>query len=389
MEDKRLCYSDLVAELEQLYAAKEQQENLVKTKRDEFSQLSSYLNSWTINNHFPVLEKELNELIAHWSESASLEQLQKTLADYYKKIKKTDQETDSIKILHQILQQKPDRHGCKIVTDALSAFLQRLPTISLDKLDKINNDNFPKIHAKIEEVLEGFDNENTKVKRNQQKAKELKRWINECDSYVDRFNLRSLCALALKVVEHVLNSPDMKNPEADKEQLVQAKLQLDQCIDKFKKEDAAYQALLQSLNNNKVYFWSEDYDMLEADLSKGAFHNMKTVAELQNQYDSIKNKKKNELDQSLLKYSQKIKNHFSNEINDLYVDFCSKRALYDLISKMDRQKAEDNKKLFFLILKILGCIVGVLVIVGLVTAFPWILLIPIVIAALYFFFRKR
>ena len=112
------------------------------------------------------MEGEINKIIGSWNCTTPLESLKKQIGGHMDKIACVDKEIGKVKAMQQSLQQHPDRHNCKNVTNKIDIFLQNVNSISLSQLDKVCNEIIPKIHMMAKDVLDGFAEENKKVAQN-------------------------------------------------------------------------------------------------------------------------------------------------------------------------------------------------------------------------------
>lgn len=387
----KMNYEAISKEVRELYEGIEAFKKKRNSIAENFKVLSEYIGHYQFTNSFPVLEKEINETIGKWTVSEPLDKLRLQLDGYFSKIAFIDQEIGKIETLQQKLLQHPDRHKRKAVTDKIIIFLQNANKASLSQLDRICNETIPNIHKMIEVVLLGFSEEDDNVEKNKKAARHLKKRIDGYRQYVDRFNLRQICAEANRVAEQVLQSPNMVNPESDAAKLKQVNHSLDQCMAQFKAEDKLYDDIKETLRENRMSVWLEDYDALMSVLGKGAFYEDTPASQLQARYDSFIGVKNKNITNALNVFSHKYQLYFSNEIKSLRAKAHYKSELHDLIYKMNRKVEDDKKALYFKIAKIVGiiaAIIAIAVIVWNTRPISFFVIGAIVILILYMIFKK-
>lgn len=361
----------------------------VTTKGAEFKQLSSYLQGWKFQNPFPVIESDINGMIGKWQHDAPLNQLSTKLSDYYSKIEHVDKVLQDLKKHLQKLKNNPDRHNCKAAIDKITLFQQKVHDIPLSQIDAICKEIIPKLYSMIDSVYSGFNDEEEKVKKNQETAKKLNSLIDSYDGYVDRFNLRQLSEKCRMLTAQVLKNPNKADPDADTTRLQKASQALDNCMDQFKLENERYRTIFRALNDNRKDIWIDDYDMLAVILEKDAYHDVTSSDHIQKQYDGIVGLKKSEINQAISTYSQKYKDYFSDEIQKLRDGLYGRKDLRSLIAKIDRKVAEDKKQLMMKILKYSGIAIAVgLAIWAIFIWWQWILVIVIVLGLIAYFLDR-
>ena len=355
---------------------------------DSFNSFCVYLANKKYMHPFPTIEKEINDIISRWNVSEPLDKLRLQLDGYFGKIAFIDQEIAKIEIIQQKLLQHPDRHNRKAVTDKITVFLQNVNNVSLSQLDKICNVIIPNIHKMTEAVLLGFSEEDNNVENNKKYARNLKTRIDGYGKYVDRFNLRQICAEASRVAEQVLRTPNMVIPNTDTIKLKQVSQSLDQCIAQFKAEQKKYDYLKQLLSDNLCYIWIDDSDPLMKELESGAYFNATPVTQLQVQYDKVIGLKEKEISQAMSSFSAKILSYFSNDIRALRESQHYRQDLRNLISRMNCKVEEDRKRFIIRVIKYIGIVIAACILIWVVIAiiipwvsknWPWILLGVVVI----------
>lgn len=381
-------YESISNEITSLYDNVEAFKNRRVSTAEGFKSFSASLANLRINHPFPEMEKEINEAIGRWNVSEPLDKLKIQLDGYFGKIACIDQEIAKIVTLQQKLLQHPDRHNRKAVTDKITVFLQNVNNVSLSQLDKICNEVIPNIHKMIEAVLLGFSEEDNNVENNKKGARNLKTRIDGYGKYVDRFNLRQICAEASRVAEQVLQTPNMANPNTDAIKLKQVSQSLDQCIAQFKAEQKKYDDLKQLLSDNLYYIWIDESDPLMKELDSGAYFNATPVTQLQAQYDKVIGLKEKEISQAMSSFSAKILSYFSNDIRELRESQHYRQDLRNLISRMNCKVEEERKRFIIQVIKYIGIAIAACILIWVVFAiiipwvsknWPWILLGAVVI----------
>ena len=386
--NNKSSYDVLVDRIEQFYSSKKRLKNVVNRKKEEFNLLKEHVSDWNFKCAFPVLEAEVNSVLQKWPPGDPIGKLIDMLDVYKAKIGKIDKAIVDIKGEQQALLQLPDRHKRKEVTDKVAIFLNNVPNIKLEAIDKVNDNIIPQVHSMIEGVKGAFSRENSDVDKNQQDARKLKKLISTYDGYVDRFDLRRLCSEGVTLADQVLKTPNQVHPEVDKDKLEKVKKQLAQCIQKFEAEDNSFKDLLASLECEYTSIWEEDYTTLEETLKKGAFHEPTPSSLLRSHFETAKKTKHRDIDHAILKYSKKIRDFFSNDIKNLHDEYHSRNDLRNLIAKMDRKVAEDKKKLYILIAEIVA-VIAVLVTITVLGIWIHVLIGLVIIGVIagYFYFK--
>lgn len=340
---------------------------------NEVKAFSEYLANHHFSHSFPTIEKEVNDIIGQW-QSDSFDLLKAQLDGHFNNLAFLDKEIDKIKALQLSLEKYPDRHDRKNLTDNINTFLQLATKISLSKLDNVCNKAIPEIHRRADLVINAFNQENDQVNKNKQSALELKKRIGKCEQYVDRFNLRQICAEGKKATEQVLQMPNVINPDIDEAKLKKAAQSLNQCLAKFNAENKLFNTIKHDMANNRECFWPDEYDELMIKLEKGAFYQKESASQLQAQYNSLLPIKDSDITDAVSVFSQKIQTFFSSDIGELRYSIHQKKDLFDLINRMNQKVAEDKKKLIIKILKYSGIVIAIGILLALIIIYviPWV-----------------
>jgi len=364
MGNKKSHYDLLSGKIVQLYKNRSSLIQEVNTRKKEFEDLAGFLGSWHFNHSFPVLESDLNNKIANWREDTSLTEFQELLRGIQSKIKSLDAEIPLLKKAQEELLHKPDRHGSKQMADKMALFLKNVQTIGLGSLDEVNDRIIPTLHTRIKEIQKGFAVEGNKVKRNQAEAKKLYDRINKCGQYVDRFGLRALCKSIKATVDQVINTPNYAHLEDDAELLKKANSQLDHCMEKYQEEAKEFGKVHDMLKSHVGTIWAEDYEVLDKELEKGPFHTPVTSKELESRLTALLPVKEREINAALAKYSKKVKGFFSSQIQNLKNKHTSRQDLKELVNKMEKKIADEKKRILYMVLKIVGISIAVILIIA-------------------------
>lgn len=367
-------YEYISNEIRSLYDNVETFKNKRVSTVEGYKSFSASLANLKLNHPFPVMEKEINEIIGRWNVSEPLDKLRLQLDGYFSKIAFIDQEIGKIETLQQKLLQYPDRHNRKAVTDKINVFSQNVNKTSLSQLDKICNDVIPNVHKMIEAVFLGFSDEDNNVENNKKSALKLKTRIDGYVKYVDRFNLRQLCAEANRVAEQVLQTPNMANPNSDTIKLKQVSQSLDQCIAQFNAEQKKYDDLKQLLSDNLCYIWIDDSVQLKKELEGGACFNATPASQLKALYDKIVGVKEKEISQAMSGFSVKIRSYFSNDIRELRESQRDRQNFRNLIARMNRKAEEERKRFIIKAIKYIGIAIAIGILIWVIVAFviPWV-----------------
>ena len=367
-------YDSISKEIRSLYDNVETFKNWRVSTVESFKSFSASLANIKLNHPFPMMEKEINETIGRWNVSVPLDKLRLQLDGYFSKIAFIDQEIGKIETLQQKLLQYPDRHNRKAVTDKIIVFSQNVNKTSLSQLDKICNDVIPNVHKMIEAVFLGFSDEDNNVENNKKSARNLKTRIDGYGKYVDRFNLRQICAEASRVANQILQTPNMANPNSDAIKLKQASQSLDQCIAQFKAEQKKYDDLKQLLSDNLCHFWIDDSAPLMKELEDGACFNETPASQLKAKYDKVVGVKEKEISQAMSGFSAKIRSYFSNDILELRDSQRDRQNFRNLIARMNRKAEEERKRFIIKVIKYIGIAIAIGILIWVIVAFviPWV-----------------
>lgn len=381
-----ICYDSLVSDVRQLHEKVDLFTQKRKRIASDFKNLQSYLSEWHFTYDFPIICNEINEIIGKWDSNLSLGELQNSLKSYRKEIENLSNGITEVNQHQQKLLQLPERHGRKELTDKIARFLQNVQNIKIADFDKLQKDVLPKIRVKINEVYKAFGIEDGEVKGNQAKASALKKKIISYDDCVDKYNIKKVCAAGIKVVSGIISNPNNADPHADSHKLQQVEDALSQCERLFKNEEAAYHTLRNKMADNDYLLWSNDYDEIEDILNDGPRHNANTPDELETRYQNALKVKADDI--TLLKgqYKTKVLDKYRTDLHYITNHLVPKSELDDLRAKIERKIAEDKKKLYVLIAKIVGGIIAVGIIVWvLINFWQWILGIAVVLGILVYF----
>ncbi len=371
MDTEKSRYESLTQIVDQLYESKKRLRREITTKREEVTQLAGQLRDWSFTHTFPVLERDINQMIATWSPTAPLERLQVQLAAIKDKIKTLDAEITKIGDRQQNLLQWPDRHSRKKLTDKIALFLRDVTNVPLASLDNVIGTVIPDIYNKMDEVVKRFQEERGKVEANRLKAQELKKRIGQYTAYVDRFNLKQICTDASNIANQVLHSPNDATPEADTRQIDEANRRLDQCLAQFEQEKVSFEQLRGKLESKRVSIWQEDYDPLIAILEECPYNDPSPLSELERRYHALLNVKERDITNVTSLYSPKIRNYFNSEIRGIRDNHCSRHELDNLNRRMAQKRSEEDRKRRILICKIVGAVVGVLLLLYVLFVLEW------------------
>lgn len=242
------------------------------------------------------------------------------------------------------------------------------------QLDKICNDVIPNVHKMIEAVFLGFSDEDNNVENNKKSARNLKTRIDGYGKYVDRFNLRQICAEASRVANQILQTPNMANPNSDAIKLKQVSQSLDQCIAQFKVEQKKYDDLKQLLSDNLCHIWIDDSAPLMKELEDGACFNETPASQLKAKYDKVVGVKEKEISQAMSGFSAKIRSYFSNDILELRDSQRDRQNFRNLIARMNRKAEEERKRFIIKVIKYIGIAIAIGILIWVIVAFviPWV-----------------
>lgn len=384
-------YTAISNDIRQLYADSKTFQQKSKSIIMAYQDLGVFLSDSNFGHQYFNLESELNNTIAKWNPTNSIEQLKISLKSYLDKLSAIDKMISKIEGHKQDLLRLPNRHDRKNATDKIDLFLKNVSTISVSQLDRVKDDVIPKVLQMIKDVQNGFEKENKFVADNKIVANSLLKRLEAYKAYVDKFGLFKTRAYVENVAKEVLNSPNLQNPNTDRIKLQDAELKLNSCTKSFEQEIIAFKQWDDKLKSDNIYLWLDDYRKIRDVLDLGAPYSNLSVGELESMYAYAVTQKKTDLLNFLNGYNKDIIAFFQKEINYITNNCVDKEELGRLRKKIEAKIKDDKKELYKKIAKIVAIVSAIIAfIVLMVVYWPWSgIVVGIIVASIIFMIVKN